>query len=175
MKPFRATFSAALLAALLAACKGGAPDLPPLSKDEISGARLWKRIAVETDFDAYPEWPGYEGLRIGQSPHGRYHEIYINKTLRGALPIAGKRAPTGSVIVKENFDAEKALSGFTVMAKVEGFDPERNDWFWASYGPDGTVKAAGKAGMCISCHEGLASNDYVIVRPLDEPLGEGHE
>jgi len=69
-------------------CQKEVKEFPPLTKDEITGQRLWERITSETDFDGYPEWPGYEGLRPGQSPHGQYHEIYINPVLRNALPIA---------------------------------------------------------------------------------------
>ena len=58
------------------------------------------------------------------------------------------------------------------MAKVNGYASESGDWFWASYAPDGTTRVAGLVGGCISCHEGVVSNDYVIVRQLDAPIAE---
>jgi hypothetical protein len=164
---------AACLALSSLSCRKPRAPLAPLSKDEISGERLWRRISTEADFESYPEWPGYKGVQIGQSPHGRYHEIYINPVLRAALPIADRTAPDGSVIVKENFDADMKKVGFTVMAKAKGYDPATDDWFWASYGPDGSVAAEGKVEMCIKCHEGMKRNDYVIVRALDAPLAGG--
>jgi hypothetical protein len=171
-----ALFSFYLLAiAVLAACAKPVPEPPPLSKSEISGARLWERITKDTDYEKYPEWPGYGGMRIGQSPHGRYHEIYVNRTLLEALPIAAKTAPRGSIIVKENFDADRKSVGFTVMAKVEGYDPGTNDWFWAAYSPDGKINMEGSPAYCIKCHEGLRSNDYIIVRPLDAALQEARK
>ena len=58
----------------------------------------------------------------------------------------------------------------SVIVKVNGYDPDNRDWFWAMYEPDGTVLAEGSPGGCISCHEGMRSNDFVIINPLDEEL-----
>jgi hypothetical protein len=155
---------------LFSACGKTSATFPSLTKDEITGDRLWQRITAEEEYKAYPEWPGFEGLRRGQSPHGRYHEIYIHPLLRNALPLTNKVVPDGTIIVKDNYDADKKRTHFTVMAKVTGYDPEHADWFWAAYDPQGKTVAEGKVGMCIACHEGKKDNDYVIVRPLDLPL-----
>lgn len=163
-------FLAPALIMIFFSCRKETPVYPPLAMDEISGDRLWQRIAHEENYHDYPEWPGLEGLQRGQSPHGRYHEIYIHSLLRNALPIADRTAPDGSVIVKENFDADKVKTGYTVMAKVKGYDPEHADWFWASFDAAGKTLAAGKLGMCIDCHTGKKDNDYVIVRPLELPF-----
>ena len=83
------------------------------------------------------------------------------------MPSSEKKAPHGSIIVKENMNADREVTGITVMAKVNGYDPESVDWFWAAYTPDGSSRAAGKLGGCIGCHEGMADNDFVIIRQLD--------
>ena len=156
---------------LVIACqKEREPEVAALSKEEIDGASRWRRIAEETDYSDYAQWPGHEGVQPGQAPHGPYHRVYVNLILRGALPAADKRAPVGSVIVKENMDAERNLAGLTVMVKVAGYAPEGNDWFWAKYAPGGAVQAEGKVKGCIACHEGMRDNDYVIIRRLDRPL-----
>lgn len=156
---------------LYGACaKPAEPTLPPLSAAEISGARLWQRISTESDFDRWAFWPGHEGLRPGQSPHGRFHEVYVNNTLATALPIASRKAPVGSIIVKESFDANKKLTSIVAMAKVEGYNPDHGDWFWASYATDGKIKAEGKPQGCIDCHLGMRDNDYVIIRRLEAPI-----
>jgi hypothetical protein len=155
---------------LLTACTGKKAAYPSLTKDEITGARLWQRITAEEYYREYKGWPGVEGVRRGQSPHGRYHQIFINDDLFESLPLKDKKTPNGSIIVKENFDADKRQTNFTVMAKVKGYDPEHGDWFWAAIAPMGKVMMEGNPKFCIDCHEGKKDNDYLIVRPLDEPL-----
>ncbi len=149
--------------------------MPPLTADRITGDILWNRIENESNWDSWGHWPGLDGLLPGQSPHGKFHEIYINAPLREALPIPSRIAPDGSIIVKENFDADKKPTNVTVMAKVKGYDPEHGDWFWASFDPEGKVKAAGKLASCIACHEGMKSNDYVIIHALDAPIPVGSD
>jgi len=146
------------------------PDLPPLTAAEITADLLWERLTIESDYGDYNFWPGHEGENPGQSPHGPVHRIYANKTLLEALPIANRIAPNGSLIVKDNLNAARELDVITVMAKIEGFDPEHGDWYWASFEPDGTVRAAGALPTCVACHAGVSANDYVIVRRLDETL-----
>ena len=146
------------------------PRFPALTAGEISADTLWKRITVEADWDTYGHWPGLEGLLPGQSPHGKFHEIYVNAPLREALPIAAKVAPPGSIIVKENFDADRKPTNVTVMAKVPGYDPVYGDWFWAAYGPTGKVLDSGHVKACAECHEGMKANDYIIIHALDAPL-----
>lgn len=143
------------------------PLLEPLEASEISSEGLWQRITEESDYSSYAFWPGHEGELPGQAPHGVLHRIYVNRTLLEALPAADRMVPAGSIIVKDNLDASRNLLSITVMAKIDGFDPENGDWYWAAYNPDGTTRAAGALESCISCHEGLKSNDYVIVRQLD--------
>ncbi len=144
--------------------------LPPISRADISAEKLWKRITVETDWDTYAHWPRQEGLIPGQSPHGKFHEVYINAALSTALPIVSKKAPDGSIIVKENFTADKKLSNVTVMAKVAGYNPDDGDWFWAKYDPQGKVTGAGKVEACYECHAGVKDNDYIILWRLDAPV-----
>ena len=156
---------------LLTGCqKKEEPDLKPISLEEISGDSLWQRITEESDYKNYSYWPGHEGENLGQAPHGVMHRVFINKTLLNALPAMDKKAPDGSIIVKENLNAAKELLGYSVMVKVEGFNPEAGDWFWVNLGDSGEVKAEGKLGGCIDCHSGLADNDYIIIRQLDAEI-----
>ncbi len=157
-----------LLISALFSCGKEEPELPALTVDQISGERLWERITRESRYESYAQWPDHQGLRPGQSPHGVKHRIFINRTLYEAVP--AEQAPEGSILVKENYNAAGNMVKLTVMAKVRGYDPEKNDWFWAAIDPDGTVSAEGSPRGCISCHEGMKDNDYVIVQPLDMPL-----
>jgi len=145
------------------------PKLTPLSADEISGDRLWQRITEDSDFNNYRQWSGHEGLRPGQSPHGVLHKVFANRDIYDALPVTTGEVPYGSIIVKENYTSTKKIDKLTVMAKVKGYSPETNDWFWAMYSPEGEVMAEGSPSGCLSCHGGLVSNDYIIIKNIDEP------
>lgn len=163
--------TAAALALTAASCsRKTSRDLPALGREEISGERLWNRIKVESDFEDWAFWPGHEGIQPGQAPHGPFHEIYVNGVLLSALPTASRTAPAGSIIVKENRNADREVTAVTVMAKVEGFAPDAGDWFWARYDTSGKVQAEGRIQGCVACHAGMKDNDYVIVRLLDEPI-----
>lgn len=150
-------------------------NFKPLTTNEITPKKLWERIAIETNYRNYNYWPGHEEFQRGQSPHGVFHKIYINNILYNSLPIEGKIAPNGSIIVKENYTSEKELEAITVMAKIDSYNPDGNDWYWIKYSNDkGTVQVKGPKGKegiiggCINCHKGKYDNDYIIVRPLDK-------
>jgi len=158
----------ALFLSIISCSKKIEAQLAPLSAAEITAASLWKRITLESPYSSYSFWPGHEGVREGQAPHGPYHKVFVNAALLKALPSPTKTAPDGSIIVKENMNGDQKVNGLTVMAKVSGYDSEHKDWFWAKYDMDGKVAASGKVKGCISCHEGMKDNDYIIVRALDK-------
>jgi hypothetical protein len=144
------------------------PPPPPLTKERVSGESLWKRFTKEDPYGKYRWWPGHEGTQPGQSPHGEFHRIYVHPVLADSLPVGGGAAPNGSIVVKCNLDADDEVKNFTVMAKVPGYDPAHNDWFWAMYDPEGAVLAQGRVQGCIDCHDILRSNDFLIVHRLNK-------
>ena len=173
MKTGRILTASVILVLVLAgstACRRMAtePLLPAFSADDIDGEHLWQRITEESDYRAYAEWPEHAGLQPGQSPHGVWHRVFGNRTLFEALPLTDSVAPAGTIIVKENYDKNKELTNIAVMTKVDGWDSDNGYWYWGMFGPDGTVFAEGSLGGCISCHAGMAANDYVIINPLNE-------
>jgi len=155
---------------LLISCYKTEKNLPDLTKEEVTGKRLWDRITKEDNYKKYPMWPDHEGMHTGNSPHGRYNKVFINHKLRKSLPIADKIAPYGSIIVKENYSTDKEFGAYTVMVKVKDYSHESNDWFWAKYSKDGEILAEGKVSMCISCHSASKTNDYIILQRLDKPI-----
>jgi len=151
--------------------KDNAIALPDLTKEQINGASLWKRITVDSYYEHYPMWPDHAGRQLGMSPHGRYHEVFINRKLIDAVPNKERMAPYGSLCVKENFTAGNDLVSITAMAKVQGYNPEFGDWFWVMYDRQGKVMDEGKIQMCINCHIG-SNNDYITIQKLDKPLNK---
>ena len=122
---------------------------------------------VWTAMKGYEKWPKATGMQPGNSPHGKFVNIYYNE-----VNVKGKPYRT---IVKDNFDQEKKLAAVTIMVQREaGYDPDSGNWFWVKYNADGTVgkndkdtALAGRVakGMdtgCIACHKKADGNDYIF-------------
>ncbi len=141
----------------VAACKSlGTPE------DQVEAGSLLDKMS------GYPEWSqfsGHEGMQPGKSPHGKFIRTFVNP--------AGANDPKapgyGTIIVKENFSSRspESLVALTVMQRIEGYDPENEDWFWARFTPDGDLTHSGKVAMCADCHFDAGGDDYVFLNDND--------
>jgi hypothetical protein len=86
---------------LLSCSEPEQPRLEPIAESEISGQRLWIRISEESEFADWSYWPGHEELQPGQSPHGKFHAVYINYILEEALPISSGTVPKGMFCARD--------------------------------------------------------------------------
>ena len=111
-------------------------------------------------------WPGKGELYQGGEPHGAPFTTYLNPTAFDALQGKTGSIPDGGIIIKENYTPDAVFDLITVMYKVDGFDPENNDWFWAKIGAAGDVQAEGKLVGCQACHGAGRANDFVLTAPL---------
>ena len=114
--------------------------------------------------------PGQTGeFYKGESPHGAFLKMYLN---RQAVANPTK-LPHRSIVIKENYGPDKkTLMAVTVMYRMEGYNPEHYDWYWAKYNPDGTVAKAppekggmalaGKVKGCIACHDNTEGDDFAF-------------
>lgn len=136
---------------------------------------IW--ASIEGYESSWSQYPGMEGWQPGNSPHGAWLKYYVNETALSDL----QNFPHGSVIIKENYpDTMSSTGPITIMARIEGYDSEIYDWFWAKYLPDGSLdtnedgvklagqvaKGAGENGehaACIGCHSGASGGDYAFV------------
>jgi len=138
---------------ILAACASlGTPE------DQDAAASLW------SEMDGHRDWgffSGHEGVNEGKSPHGKYIAVYINDVASSNQT----NPPFGSILVKENYKTtdESTLTNLTVMKRVEGYDPENGDWFWARYTKDGELTHSGKVSMCFDCHFDADDDDFVFL------------
>lgn len=127
--------------------------------------KLYEYIIKSEPYQRWDLWPGKGKLYKGTEPHGALLTTYINSTARHS--IKGKKGMAdGSIIVKENYTADKRFVALTVMYKIKGYNPEAGDWFWAKYKPDGTVEASGKVKGCIDCHGKRKDNDFIMTGPV---------
>lgn len=131
-----------------------------------TGAALWEEISVTDPFDMWATFPGITNPILSGSPHGPMANVFISTEVEGAVASGALPLPPGSIIVKQSFDPDtmdEAGDAITVMWKVEGFNPTNNDWFWASFGFDGTVLAEGALSGCAGCHGSRRSNDFIFL------------
>ena len=114
----------------------------------------------------WPLFPGTSRFLPGNSPHGALLITYVNDTARTALtrrtgPFPPGPLPVGSIIVKENYTADRTLDAVTVMYKSTGYNPEHGDWYWLKRAANGNVDAEGRVVGCQNCHS-AAARDYVL-------------
>ncbi len=131
---------------------------------EIAGT-LWASIASHAD---WPAFAGREGMQAGSSPHGAFNSFHLNDVARAdeaALPV-------GSIVVKRNHATEDptSLAAITVVQRIEGFAPDRGDWFWAKFTPAGALDTdpsgaalAGRVDGCLGCHGSAPGDDFVFM------------
>ena len=132
-----------------------------VSKPDASS--LFSDFTGNDTYKGWSIWPGKEAMMEGNGVHGDYVSVYVSDNALSSAETGGATMPYETMIVKEGFNADKELTGIYLMYKSEGFNPENNDWFWASYSPEGDVKTEGKASGCISCHEGKDDVDYIFM------------
>ena len=119
-------------------------------------------ITVADPYTKWQMWPVKGKLHKGRAPHGHgaLVTIYVNRAAFGS--IEGKKGMAeGSIIVVENYDPDKNLTGLTTMYKVDGYNPDAGDWYWLEATPGGKVVRFGKVQPCIDCHRAQTRNDYI--------------
>ena len=134
----------------------------PTGQDRVEANTLESEIA---DYKTWktPDW--VEGFNESVHPLPEFVKYYVND--KGMSDI--DNPPDGSIFVKEQFDEDKLFIGLTVMKKIDGYDPENKDWFWAIADTDVQVTNAGMlnsawTSSCISCHKkGDGGGDLLFI------------
>lgn len=106
-------------------------------------------------------WPDKGRLYKGTEPHGVLLTTFVNDAAYYSIKDK-KGMADGSIIVKENYTADKKFVALSVMYKIKGYNPEGGDWFWVKYSPDGKAEASGKVKGCIDCHSKMKDNDFIF-------------
>jgi len=112
----------------------------------------------------YQDWgqySGFGGTQKGESVHGDFVRVYAND-----VALADEGQPGyGSILVKEGFDSEdrSTLRAITVMERIEGYDPDSHDWFFARYDKQGNLTSSGQVAKCSDCHFDAGGDDFLFV------------
>lgn len=144
---------AALTLAAVSACAS-----PGTEEDQSERATLWREIS---DHQQWGQFEKHPGRNPGKRPHGTYVASYINDVAASDQA----NPPMGSIILKESYSTEDQATpnNTTVMKRIEGYDPDNGDWFWARFDAGGALTHSGKVGMCADCHFDAGSDDFVFL------------
>ena len=145
---------------------GAVQGMPMAAAPSSFEQKLWGYL-VRAKYRNWAPVPGKsDGMYDGQSPHGAFLKMYLNRKAAGSP----STLPNGSIIIKENFSPTKSLAAITVMYRTKGYNPEAGDWYWVKYNPDGTVankttekgvmRLGGRVGGCTDCHGGADGDDF---------------
>lgn len=176
------------MALMVAACAREMPDVEGADTDvrattatamdaesalpDTTAAAVWDYLDQVGYRDAWTLWPGKGELYAGAEPHGMLLTTYLDTMALAALESGASAMPAGAFLVKENYTPDSTLAAVTAMYKVEGYNPDHGDWFFAKYQPDGTVEAAGRAEGCQTCH--LAGTDYIMTPGFGSPSNDSN-
>lgn len=127
--------------------------------------KLLEYLTLHNPYRSWDLWPNKGKLYKGTEPHGALLTTFVNDTALNSIKKKRGMAD-GSIIVKENYTADKKFVALSVMYKIKGYNPEGGDWFWVKYAPDGKVEASGMAKGCIACHAKRKDNDFIFISPV---------
>lgn len=156
-------------------------------------ARFWQYL-LSNNYKNWAPPAGQDGdFFEGSSVHGQLHKLYLNRTAAG-YP---ESLPDASVIVMENYQSNKMLESISVMLRSEGSNPSQQDWYWITFGPDGSVIGSNKdnnsdgpaqqepnssfvtttgamvmGSSCTQCHQKAPGEDLVFFNSAQEKSDE---
>lgn len=123
-------------------------------------------VTKTSDYRQWAFWPGKGEMYEAKHPHGAFLTTYVSADALRAIEARAGGLPSGALVVKENYTAEKQLEAISVMYKQAGFNPEEGDWFWLKFTPAGIVQKSGKVSGCIVCHAVAEENDWLFTGPV---------
>jgi hypothetical protein len=139
----------------------------PLEPDTTGEAVLaW--LDGERYRETWDLWPATAPLDPGAEAHGALLTTYVSPLAFDALMRGTHAMPPGAAVVVEDYMSDSSLSSISVMVRADGYDAERQDWFFARFGSAGEIDAAGRVEMCAGCH--VSEPDYLFSGELGTPL-----
>jgi hypothetical protein len=155
---------------LLAGCGEQKSDSGEFNSEDISiASEIWEDIqGFENNWTEPDVWQGI--LPSVDGTHGAYVQIWADELAAEAIN-SDQPVPNGGTIVKCGFEDESGAAldsgghALTAMRKIEGYDPDNQDWFWVKFNPEnGDVdQFAGSVPMCSGCHSADPDGDYIRI------------
>jgi hypothetical protein len=130
-------------------------------KTGLDASKFYLYLTQDTPYQLWPAWPGKTRLAPGTEPHGAFITTYVNPAALQAI-VSRSGMAFGSLLVTENYNSDKKLTGLMVMLKIKGYNPQGGDWYWFHYDARGSVLAEGRLESCIKCHRTKNESDYVV-------------
>ena len=130
------------------------------------GKAVYSFITKDKSYQKWALFPGTVKFYKGQHPHGALLTTYVNDVALSGIKQKVGTLAHGSIIVKENYMPDKTLGAVTVMYRVDGYNQDAGDWFWAKYNADGSIAKEGKVAGCIGCHTAAIKNDWIFTSPV---------
>ena len=160
-------------------------------QSETFEARFWQYLLSNNYKNWAPPAGQDGGFFEGSSTHGQLHKLYLNRTA-ASDPDA---LVDESVVVMENYSDSKILESISVMLRSAGSNPLQEDWYWITYGPDGSIIGTARENNsdgpprskpnasfvsttgvlvtgsgCTKCHREAPGNDFVYFNSDDAAL-----
>ncbi|PIQ30292.1 MAG: hypothetical protein COW63_10105 [Bacteroidetes bacterium CG18_big_fil_WC_8_21_14_2_50_41_14] len=135
-------------------------------------------IATDASFAGFMSW-SLDAANQGADPalggaHAGNDSTVTRKVyFKNGQSLVNGSYPVGTIIVKHSDNPAQSVNEFTAMVKRgNNFNAAGGDWEWFMLNSDGSIAvdaASGTAmrganlmnGMCIGCHQGASSKDYV--------------
>lgn len=110
----------------------------------------------------YLHWTKEAAIHTSKGPHGKVR-TYFNPVLVDSLKANNELHPKDAAAIKELYNTDNQLAGWSVEVKTATAGADGADWYWYEVGavtPGAQASVSGNGvTMCISCH--AAGKDFV--------------
>lgn len=136
-------------------------------------------IADDNTFANFASW-SLDVERVGIDPslgsaHGGNDSTTVRKIyFKDGVSRSGDEYPIGATILKYSFNDNGVDMRTGMVKRGNDFDAEHNDWEYFVVTADGKIATDADGakmrganlmnGMCVGCHSGAASKDYIFTK-----------
>ena len=158
----RLIFIGSVLAAL-SACNLPPSQIPGNGAEAPAVVQGMSESEIQALIQSYKDFPALNtDLKRSDTHQGMMVRTHLDPTAMQAYQNKAFPYANGAEVVKEgHMGADGPVSALFIMKKIEGYDPENGDWFYAMANGDGMVGEQGRMQMCISCHGAARDKDFI--------------